>query len=47
MTAEHEDSVKYLKDQLEELLVLADRLDLPLVAVRLSSAIDSIPMGDN
>lgn len=43
MTAEHQETVEYLKAQLNELLNLADRLDLPLVAIRVSSAIDAIP----
>lgn len=47
MTTEHQETVEDLKAQLNELLDLADRLDLPLVAVRLSSAIDAIPTGDD
>ena len=45
MTDEHQDSVEYLKAHLDALRDLADRLDLPLVAIRLSSAIDAIPEG--
>lgn len=47
MTAENEESVEYLRAQLDELLDLADRLELPLVAVRLASAIDAMPLGDD
>ena len=45
MTAERQETVEYLKAQLNEMLDLADRLDLDLVAVRLASAIDVIPNG--
>lgn len=45
MTIAHEETIEYLKVQLDELLDLADRLELPLVAVRLSSAIDAITEG--
>ena len=43
MNTDHEESVEYLRAQLRDLLELADRLDLFLVGVRLSSAIDAIP----
>lgn len=37
------ETVENLKAQMEELLHLADRLDLPVVGAWLASAIDQIP----
>jgi hypothetical protein len=45
MTNERKETVDYLKAQLAELRDLADRLDLPLVAIWLCSAIEAIPQG--
>lgn len=43
MSADHEESVEYLKERLQELLDQADRLDLPVVAAWLARALDEIP----
>lgn len=39
------ETIDYLKARMEELLDLADRLDLPVVGAWLASAIDRIPEG--
>ena len=46
MNGENPETVEYLKARLEELLDLADRLDLSDVGAWVASAIEQIPEGD-
>lgn len=45
MDKDETETVEYLKARMEELLDLADRMDLPVVGAWLASAIDRIPEG--
>lgn len=45
MDKEETETVEYLKARMEDLLALADRLDLPVVGAWLAAAIDRIPQG--
>lgn len=47
MSSMNQESVEYLRVQLGALVELADRLDLPVVAAHMSTALDRIPQGSD